>query len=86
MNDGKRNFEILRVYIIVRGLIMHPWKQSQSDCFFLCKKGRWKRVYGSNREKLREKYLYYKLRLYNITAFTFVQQPKRAFNSDYMVE
>ncbi len=38
-------------------------------------------------EKLREEYLYYKSKLYDdITAFTFVQQPKRVFNSDYMVE
>ncbi len=38
-------------------------------------------------EKLREKYLYYKSRLYDDTmAFTFAQQPKRVFNSDYMVE
>ncbi|MCD7892816.1 MAG: hypothetical protein LUG60_03855 [Erysipelotrichaceae bacterium] len=38
-------------------------------------------------EKLREKYVYYKSRLYDDTiAFTFVPQPKRVFNSDYMVE
>lgn len=38
-------------------------------------------------EKLREKYLYHLSRLYdNIIAFTFVQRPKRVFNSDYVVE
>ncbi|MCD7892809.1 MAG: hypothetical protein LUG60_03815 [Erysipelotrichaceae bacterium] len=38
-------------------------------------------------EKLREKYVYYKSKLYDDTiAFTFAQQPKRVFNSDYMVD